>query len=100
VEVIQAKNDTLFVAVRMGVLFRDCDPTKCNLIMGRHRRAGGVVYCKAKRDPTRMTFDYVDAMGGYVKSEQRDQVGIVYNNIIWDDGVERTHGKSMVAFDH
>lgn len=34
-----------------------------------------------------------------VKSEQRDQAGVLYNNIIWDDGVERTHCKSMVAFD-
>jgi hypothetical protein len=52
-------------AVRMGVLLRDCDPTKHNPIVAIHRRAGAAVYCKVKRDTTRMTFDYVDAMGGY-----------------------------------
>jgi hypothetical protein len=32
-------------AVRMGVLFRDCDPTKHNPIRGGHRRAEAAVHC-------------------------------------------------------
>ncbi len=85
-------------AIVMGSFLRDCDPAEGGRTP-EHRKAGQPVYCKVKRDPTRITFDYVDSQGCFIKYIQTDGNGTTYENVIWNDTVERVHAKSLVAFD-
>jgi hypothetical protein len=69
------KRKQLQCSVKLRSLLRDCDGTPARPTPPSYRKAGAPVYCRVKKDPTRLTFDYVDAMGGFIKYTQKDQLG-------------------------
>lgn len=87
-------------SVPMGTLIRDCNPTAQVPIVPKHRQAGATVYCKIKKDSTRLMWDYCDCRGAYISYDQVDvRSGRKQVNVQWSDAIESVQARAIVAWD-